>query len=137
VLSYTPDLPLADGQAVLLYLATRNAEGLLSPARLVLFTVDYIEPATPVIAAVTPDADDGGIYVTVTQPAPSGGQPATTRLDLYRRPVGADGPGARVAAELTAGVPVLDWRAVSGVPYEYAPLAVGANGTVVTGSWQT
>jgi hypothetical protein len=135
VLTYTPDLAMPDGQVALLTLQTKNVEGLTGQQRSALFTVDYIEPATPVTATITPDPTAGGIYVTVSQPAPSGGQPITARLDVWHRTVGDTGAGIRVAAGVTAGIPVLDWRTVSGVAYEWAPVAYGVNGTTKQGSW--
>lgn len=133
-LSYTPPVRLGDLTGWTLTVQTRNLEGLPSTVQTVNFTVDYLEPAIPTVVA-TPMATSGFIRVTITNPVPGGGQPALADQDLYRRVVGTTDEGIRVAAGLASGAVQDDWRAVSGVAYEYRVLARGANGTSVYGAW--
>jgi hypothetical protein len=87
VLSYDVPTLLPDGYAGLLTFQTRNMEGLASVLRTVPFTVDFVEPAAPVVTALTATPATGGITLTLTQVAPVAGQPGTTRMELYRRKV--------------------------------------------------
>lgn len=75
---------MPDGFAGTLTLQTRNAEGLASAIQSAAFTCVYIEPVAAVCVPVAA-ASSGGINVTVTQAAPTGAQPATVSLDLWRR----------------------------------------------------
>lgn len=85
ILSYTvPDI-LADGFAGSVALITKNAEGLSSVTRTAAFTIDFVEPVTPVVSVLAADPASGGIDVAVTQAAPSGAQPSTTQLDIWHR----------------------------------------------------
>ncbi|MFG1659091.1 hypothetical protein ACGFIY_21420 [Micromonospora chersina] len=132
--SYTPPVSLADGGAYTVTLQTQNNQKLASAQVTRSFTVDYVEPAVPTTAAAAlPDL--GVIRVTITNPAPSGGQPALSTQSLYRRRIGATDDGALVASGLAGGAVVDDWRAVSGVPYEYRAVAKGVNGTSAFGTW--
>jgi hypothetical protein len=48
---------------------------------------------------------------------------------------GNDDPGIPIATNVTTGVPVGDWRAVTGTEYEYRGYAAGSNDTAVFGPW--
>lgn len=48
-----------------------------------------------------------------------------------------DDPGIRLIAGAVSGVTYLDWRAVTGVDYEYRGYAESPNGTNVTGPWRS
>lgn len=132
--SYTVPTRLADLSGWTLTVQTRNNEGLASNVVTVNFTVDYLEPPAPTLVA-TPLPVDGVISVAITNPAPAGGQPAVVDQDLYRRSVGDTSEGVRVAEGLLGGSTYGDWRAVSGVAYEYRVLARGLNGTSIFGPW--
>ncbi|MFI5833221.1 hypothetical protein ACIA5A_06040 [Micromonospora sp. NPDC051300] len=132
--TYTPPVSLADGSSYTVGLQTQNSQKLASGIVTRAFSVDYVEPATPTTVS-TPLSDLGVIRVTITNPTPSGGQPALSTQALYRRGVGATGDGTLVAAGLAGGAVVDDWRAVSGVPYEYRGVAKGVNGTTAFGAW--
>ena len=132
--SYTVPTRLGDGSGWTLTVQTRNSEGLASNVVTVTFTVDYLEPPAPTLVA-TPQPANGVISVAITNPAPSGGQPAVVDQDLWRRPVGDTSEGVRVGEGLLGGVTYGDWRAVSGVNYEYRVLARGLNGTSIFGPW--
>jgi hypothetical protein len=47
-----------------------------------------------------------------------------------------DDTGIRIATQITAGAPVLDWKAVTGKVYQYRGYAAAANGTDAYGPWQ-
>jgi len=132
--SYTVPYRLPDGTGWTVTVQTRNNEGLASTIQSVAFTVDYLEPPTPTLVPA-PLPASGVIRVVITNPAPSGGQPALVDQDLYRRPVGDTSEGVRVAAGVAGGATVDDWRAVSGVPYEYRALTRGVNGTSIYSAW--
>jgi len=82
---YVVPVLLADGFTGSLTLQTKNGEGLSSVVRTAAFTIDFVEPVAPLVTGLVPAPNSGGINVTVTQPAPTGTQPATVRMDLYRR----------------------------------------------------
>ena len=132
--SYTPPVVLADLTGYTLYLSTRNGAGLASAEVSRAVTVDYAEPATPTLVA-TPLPASGVIRVAITNPAPTGGQPAVSSQDLYRRTVGDTGAGELVATGQASGTTVDDWRAVSGVAYEYQVVTRGVNGTTTASAW--
>jgi hypothetical protein len=44
--------------------------------------------------------------------------------------------GIRIAADVQSGEVTLDWRAITGVPYEYRGYAQAANATIIYGPWQ-
>ncbi|WP_435233375.1 hypothetical protein [Micromonospora aurantiaca (nom. illeg.)] len=132
--SYTPPVSLADGGAYTVTVRTQNNQKLASAQVTRSFTVDYVEPPAPSTAAVALPAL-GAIRVTITNPAPSGGQPDLSSQSLYRRRVGESGDGALVASGLASGAVVDDWRASSGVPYEYRAVVRAVNGTSSFGTW--
>jgi hypothetical protein len=47
-----------------------------------------------------------------------------------------DDTGIRIEAGVTSGTQYVDWRAVTGVDYEYQGFAQGVNGTTSNGPWQ-
>jgi hypothetical protein len=85
ILSYTVPVALPDGFAGQVQLTTKNVEGLSSTTRTANFTIDFVEPVAPVVSALTASPATGGISVTVTQAAPSGAQPTTQIIDIWRR----------------------------------------------------
>lgn len=84
VLDYSIPVVMPDGFAGQVQLTTKNAEGLSSLTRTVNFTVDFVEPVAPIITLAA-DPNAGGIDVTATQAAPTGAQPATIQIDVWRR----------------------------------------------------
>lgn len=89
ILSYVVPVTLVDGFSGSLTLQTRNAEGLASVLRTVAFSIDFVEPVAPVVSILANNPAEGGNDVQLTQGAPTGAQPATVRMDLYRRVAGA------------------------------------------------
>ena len=53
-------------------------------------------------------------------------------LGLY---IANDDDGIRIVAGAVSGTTYLDWRAVTGVDYEYRAYAESLNGTLVWGQW--
>lgn len=84
--THTPDFALGDGFSYGAVVETRNAEGLASDEQQVIFSVDFVEPATASLAA-TPVPASGVIRAVITNPAPVGAQPAVASQELYRRPL--------------------------------------------------
>jgi hypothetical protein len=68
-------------------LLTKNTRGLTSAPARAGFFVDFVEPVSPVITALTPVPSAGGINVTVGQAAAVGAQPLTASLEIWHRPV--------------------------------------------------
>jgi hypothetical protein len=132
--SVTLPYTLADNTGWTVSLTTTNLEGLASTTQTRNFTVDYIEPPTPTIVATAVPAS-GWISVAITNPAPSGGQPALQSVDLYRRLTSAADAGTRIATGLNGNATVLDWRAAARTAYQYQAVAFGANGTQIAGAW--
>lgn len=103
--------------------------GLWSAWSSVRVQVSYTVPATPTLT-LSPQPDNGRIYVLLNNPTPSGGQPAISRTDLYRK-LATDTTFERIA-QLTSGTPYYDYTAASGVAYNYYAVAAGVNGTSTT-----
>lgn len=106
VLTYDVPVVLPDGFAGSLTLQTKNAEGLTSVTRTVAFSVDFVEPVAPIVSTLVAAPASGGNNATVTQAAPTGAQPATIALDLWRRKVVTVTP---VNANPTFEVNTTDW----------------------------
>lgn len=87
-LLYLVPYVLDTGGNYTLSLTTRNLEGLDSNTLTRQFFVLFVAPASPTLVA-TPVTASGWISVAITNPAPSGAQPALSYQDLYRRPVGS------------------------------------------------
>ena len=136
VLTFTVPVVLLNGGAYTVTLETENNEGLGSVAQTRNVTVSFLAPNTPTNVN-TPVPASGWIAVVVTNPTPSGGRPAVSYNDIYRRTVGDTSDGIRVGGAIANSGTLNDWRAVSSVSYEYRVLAVGVNGTSVYGSWTT
>lgn len=134
ITSLTPPTQLADNSTWIVGVQTKNLEGLSSQIMWARFTVDIIEPPTPTIAAA-PIPTLGVIRVTITNPAPGGGQPAFASGELWRRVVGDTSSGVRVGKGLLEDAVVDDFGPASGVAYEYRALSAGVNGAAVYGSW--
>lgn len=132
--SYTVPYSMANGTGWTVEVTTRNNEGLASTAQTRNFTISYTPPPA-VTSTLTPVPASGWMAVVSTNPTPSGGQPAITSMDLYRRPVGSTDTGVRVATGKQPPATVNDWQAASGISYEYRWIVYGANGTSVTSSW--
>lgn len=134
--SYTVPYTMSDNTSWTVVLETRNNEGLTSSEIFQGFTTDFVEPALPTLA-FTPTPASGYIRVVITNPAPSGGQPAVASQELWRRTIGDTSDGTRVAVSLVNNATFDDWRAVSGVAYEYRTQTRGVNGTSVYSTWQS
>jgi len=125
---------LANGTGWTVTLQTRNNEGLASAVQSVNFTVVYTPPATPTLVNTAVPAS-GWVSVAVTNPTPTGGQPAVTTQELYRRVVGDGTNGIRLVTGLASGATYQDWKAVSGVAYEYRVQVFGANSAAAYSAW--
>ena len=136
VLTFTVPVVLLNGGAYTVTLETQNNEGLGSVAQTRNVTVSFLAPNTPTNVNTAVPAS-GWIAVVVTNPTPSGGRPTVAYNDIYRRTVGDTSDGIRVGAAIAVSGTVNDWRAVSGVSYEYRILSVGVNGTSIFGAWAT
>lgn len=132
--SYVIPYKLTDTFAYTVEVTTKNLEGLASNAVQHAFTVDFVEPAIPTLV-VTPVPANGWISVAITNPAPSGGQPAVAYQDLYRQPTGTFGQDILVASGLASGATFNDWRAVHGQAYDYRSIVTGVNGTSASSAW--
>jgi hypothetical protein len=84
VLAYTVPTMLPDGFAGQVQLTIKNVEGLAGTTRLSNFTIDFVEPVSPTVVMVAA-AVIGGTLVTATQAAPTGTQPTTSQIDIWRR----------------------------------------------------
>jgi hypothetical protein len=132
--STTPPVVLNTGDAWVLTLRTKNVEGLESVEQRVYFTASFTPPMTPTVT-LTPQPASGVIQAVVTNPTPTGGAPAVATQDLYRRVAGDGTNGIRVATGLPNAATYNDWKAVSGVNYEYRVLTIGTTGVSVYGAW--
>lgn len=101
--------------------------------------VSYTPPATPLVS-VTADDATASITVSVTQPTPTGGQPAVVSCDIYRRELDVSGAAVagttlRVATAQPANATWTDWAPASGVSYQYEAVAIAANATSTPSRW--
>lgn len=114
---------------------TRNDEGLTSNTVSQAFTTTFTPPHNPTSIILTPDADNGGIQISIQNGTPSGGEPAFSSQDFYRRVVGDTGPGVVVATGIGNNGTYFDFTVASGVDYEYSSLVRGVNGTTRQSVW--
>ncbi len=63
------------------------------------------------------------------------GIPTVVFNQLFRRIIGDTDSGVQVGGEIPFDGVVEDFRALSGVPYEYRVTTLGANGTSIQGAW--
>lgn len=88
--------------------------------------VSYTVPPTPTLV-VTNQPSDGRNLITVTNPAPGGGEPAVIENYLWRRLVG--GTWQRIEDGILPNGSYHDYTAAAKTVYEYKVTAVGDNGT--------
>lgn len=108
--------------------------GLWSPWVSVRVQVSYTVPATPTLTVLASDSL-AAIYVAISNPTPSGGQPSVASNDLLRRETATGGDGVRIATGLPPNSSTFDYTPASGTDYEYAVRAVGSNGTTALSAW--
>lgn len=126
ILSYSVPTALPNGFAGSLTLQTRNVEGLPSVIRTVTFSIAFVEPVAPIVAALAAVPATGTINVTLSQSAPSGSQPTTTDLDIWRRTsLGTTPTNSNPTFEVNGN----DWGNAG-----YAT-AIPSNAQAHTGSW--
>lgn len=133
-LAFVPPTILPTGTGWTITLNTRNSEGLASADVTRAFTVTYVPPMTPTLVDTASTAN-GWITVAITNPAPSGGAPAVSSQDLYRRPVGDTSTGTLITSGLSSGASYSDWTAPSGIAQEYRVQVFGTNGTSAFSAW--
>lgn len=121
--------------ATTVHIQVRVEDGVYSAWADSINPVDFTEPATPTVVVMVNTAG-GRLDVAITNPAPSGGQPAVAYNGVYRRVVGDDGDGIRVVADQATNSTFQDRAVASGVDYEYRAQAVGVNGTFVWSDWE-
>lgn len=124
---------LLNGTLWTLTLTTKNLEGLPSVAQTRNFSITYIPPMTPTLAAIAVPAQ-GYTSVVISNPTPTGGAPVVQSQELFRRVTGTT-TVTRIGASLANNATVQDWRAVHGVSYEYQVATLGVNGTSTSGAW--
>lgn len=108
--------------------------GLWSAWSDVRVNVSYTTPATASLAA-TPNNTAGSISIAITNPAPSGGQPAVAYNDVYVRTVGDTGPGVRIATQVANNGTATYWTPASGVAYQFLARTFGSNSTSTDSAW--
>jgi hypothetical protein len=87
------------------------------------FEAAFIAPPTPTIV-VTTDNTRGSVTIVITNPAPSGGQPAFSYNTVYRKPH-ADTAYTRIATGIAEDASFTDYTPASGVQYDYKVRSVG------------
>lgn len=104
--------------------------GLWSTWSSILVNVNYTTPAVPTLV-LTPVPAQGYMQVAITNPAPTGGQPALSHNDLYRNDEQEDGGTyVRIATGLPANYVYKDYTARSTFQHNYQVVAVGVNDTL-------
>ncbi len=122
-----------DGRDEWVQVRTKDG-GLWSDWASVDVEVSYTVPATPTVTVAASDVL-GHLSVSVSHPAPTGGEPAVTAHDVWRRVTAEGGDGIRVASDVAPSLAWPDWAVASGVDYEYRVRARGDNGTSVYSEW--
>lgn len=114
--------------------------------------LSWYDNTSTLISSVTKDLTPVAgvwVYATVSGSAPSNATQARIAAGLISTPAGTDtlyideatlrpynaDPGIRIGANITTGAVVLDWRAVTGIDYEYQAVAYGSNGSHTAGPW--
>jgi hypothetical protein len=122
--------------------ARRNSSFAWSAWATVAVTVSHIAPPTPVVTAFAAQ-DTGSIGVThamgltVTQPTPSGGQPAVATSEVWVRKNGDTLDGMMVSSSASA-VTAYTWRAPAhGVIYQVRVKNIAADGRNAWSAWFT
>lgn len=109
--------------------------GLWSAWATVPVTVAFTAPATPSVA-LSVNNTVGSITATITNPAPTGGQPAVLSNEVWRKVTGAaDSTAVRLAVGIAGGGSYVDRTPASGVDYSYRVVAVGDTGATSTSAW--
>lgn len=127
---------LANSTLWTITLNTRNLEGLPSADQTRNFSISFVPPATPTLV-VTAIPASGIIRTAITNPTPTGGQPAVADQELWRRPAGntdAD-TWVRVAAGLANNGSYDDWQVAALISVEYQVIVRGVNGTSTSSAW--
>lgn len=121
--------------------------GLWSAWSSVRYQVSYTTPANPAMTFTYLTASPDAIQVNITNPTPSGTQPAVSKIELWRRArtdidgnviTGPDAYANRVAnLNPTAGgvTSFIDYTLASGVQYEYQAVILGVNNTWSYSPW--
>lgn len=142
--SHTFTYQVSNGVSYDVEVTTRNNSNITSATDKHDFTVSYTGPMTPTLA-VTGGTPTGAITVAITNPAPTGGEPAVTSNDVYVR-VASGGTqegertvaddGIRIATGVAEDGSYVDWAVASGTVYEYRVLAkASSNGTSTWSAW--
>jgi hypothetical protein len=106
--TYQIPMALDDQTGWTVQVQTKNDEGLASTVASQTFSINLIEPAGPSVVVAALSAS-GVIRVTVTNPAPTGAQPALVSQDVYRRPFLYDVINSNPFFETA----ITDWTGVS------------------------
>jgi hypothetical protein len=116
-------------------LTTRNAQGLTSSTVQQAFTATFTPPHVLTSMTLTPNENDGGIYIVIANGTPSGGEPALASQTIYRRKVGESGSGVVIATGIGNNGSYFDFTVASETEYEYSALLVGVNGATRQSAW--
>lgn len=125
---------LANGANYQVGITTKNTEGLESDEDRHSFPVTYSAPPTPSHMTSTVDGE-GAVDVMVTNPAPSGGEPAFAENRVWRRVSGTTGDGQRYKVGLEENGTFRDRSVAGGVVYEYRIESIGDNGVSAFCAW--
>lgn len=121
---------LANNSAYSLRAQTKNADGVWSAEAVTNITTNFVLPPATTLNA---QANPGHIRITPTTPAPAGGQPAASYLDIYR--MGDDElVFRRVATGARVGEAWDDAHVRVGVSYLYYADTIGVNSATATGA---
>lgn len=95
--------------------------------------VSYTPPAVPTLT-ISGDSTNARMYVSITDPTPTGSQPTVSSHDIYRRISGDGTSGIRLAAAFS-GAMWTDLTPGSRTSYEYQVIANGSNSTNTPSAW--
>ena len=133
----TLDLALDTSRSVQwVELTTWNNEGLASTIRYRRLHVVPPDPVLPASIVAAVHNDYGEITIHASQPPPASTADAyATRIEVWRRPVGASGSGEIIGLIPAEGGWYTDRALVSGQEYEYRLRSVGQDHTVAWSDW--
>lgn len=128
-------ITLEDDSQYQFKLSIKNSDGVWSAEDTETITTNLTNPATPSLS-LSASASGGYILLTITNPAPSGGQPALTENQVYRK-IDGENVFKRIKKALGSSATFRDYGAPSGKTVYYKIRAVGDNGAVADSTEQS
>lgn len=119
------DFPLANNSNYKIKVTVWDAKNIQSLQKSRSFSTSYTPPA---VSSLSKTACRGYVQLNITNPAPTGGQPAVAYNEIHRRAQG-DINFIRIATNLLLGGSYADYTVASGVVYNYFVRTLASDGS--------